>query len=154
MTTSKRRITISLTPSLDRLLQTIASAGGASQSGLVVEILESAEPTLQRMAEGFQRIRQATDADRARMREVLDVAIGVVEPMAVELAAGLNRAIERAIEAPAGSRVSAARPESAGAASAGVSPPLGNTGGRSARKTTMAKGKVRAVAVSPVKSAV
>lgn len=146
--TKPRRITISLTPALDAHLAAIAGAGGGSQSGLVIEILEAAEPTLGRMAAAFERIREASGAERAKMAAAMDVAQAVLETMAMDVAAGMVRAMERATGTPVATEAGAVPPRGPGVAASDVDPPSTNRGGRSPRKTGANSAKTRAAARS------
>ncbi len=70
MPTSKPRITITLTDHQHALLRRISDAGGQSMSGIVSEFMVVAEPTLERMATAFQRLRQDRESDHQRIIEM------------------------------------------------------------------------------------
>ena len=70
-------------------------------STFVTEMLDSARPTLERMAVTFQKIKRAQDAERARFLESVDDAQSALEPVVMETLGQFDLfmgKIDRAIE--------------------------------------------------------
>jgi uncharacterized protein (DUF1778 family) len=83
MATTKPRITITLTTRQHEVLKSIGAASGQSMSGFVVDILEMALPTLERLAATLQHVRRAHDQDVQRIRDQLEEAQSAFEPIAL-----------------------------------------------------------------------
>ncbi len=83
MPTIKPRITITLTERQHAVLRSLSKSSGQSMSAFVVEFLELALPTLERMAVTMQAISETRAADIARVRDQLDEAQRVFEPLAM-----------------------------------------------------------------------
>lgn len=81
MATTKPRITITLNDKSYAVLKAISECSGQPMSTFVTEMLDSARPTLERMAATFQKIKQAQDAERARFLERVDDAQSAIEPV-------------------------------------------------------------------------
>lgn len=88
MATTKPRITITLTERQHQLLKAIGEGSGYSMSALVVDLVEASEPVLERMAVTFQKLKQASDAQKSHMKKSLDEAQSAFEPL---VTAGLNQ---------------------------------------------------------------
>jgi uncharacterized protein (DUF1778 family) len=84
MATTKPRITVTLTKRQHEVISTIAQMGGGSMSAFIGEMLESALPTLERMAATFQKVKQAQDRERSRIIETMDRAQAALEPVVME----------------------------------------------------------------------
>lgn len=103
MATTKPRITVTLTERQHEVLKVISECGGQSMSSLLGELVEVSLPTFERMANTFQKLRQAQNYERAKMVEAFDQAQSVLEPIASE---ALNQfdlflgKIEQGIAAP------------------------------------------------------
>ena len=82
MSTSRPRITITLTERQHEILRSLSKSSGQSMSAYVVEFLELALPTLERMAVTMQAIASAKETDIQRVRDQLDDAQRVLEPLA------------------------------------------------------------------------
>lgn len=82
MATTRPRITITLTERQHELLRSLGKSSGQSMSAFVVEFLDMALPTLERMAVAMQAISQAKADQIGRIREQLDEAQSVFEPLA------------------------------------------------------------------------
>lgn len=82
MATTKPRITITLTERQHEILRSLSGSSGQSMSSYVVEFLDMALPTLERMAVAMQAISQSKDAQIGRIRKQLDEAQAVLEPLA------------------------------------------------------------------------
>lgn len=84
MATTKPRITVTLTKRQHEVISSIAQMGGGSMSAFIGEMLESALPTLERMAATFQKVKQAQDRERSRIIESMDRAQTALEPVVME----------------------------------------------------------------------
>ena len=82
MATTNPRITITLTERQHEILRSLSSSSGQSMSSYVVEFLDMALPTLERMAVAMQAISQSKEAQIGRIRKQLDEAQAVFEPLA------------------------------------------------------------------------
>lgn len=71
MPTSKPRITVTLTEDQHAILRRISDAGGRSMSGVISEFMVVAQPTLERMADAFQQLKQDRDADHQFVADML-----------------------------------------------------------------------------------
>lgn len=85
MATNKPRITVTLTDNQYRLLKALSEYGNQSMSSYVSEFLTIAEPTLERMAATFQRIKEANDQRRKQILDQLEEAQAVFEPLAMSV---------------------------------------------------------------------
>lgn len=88
MATTKPRITITLSDRQYQLIKAITESSGHSMSGMIVDLLESAEPILEKMAVTFQKMKQATDLQRSHLAKSMDEAQAALEPLAL---AGLDQ---------------------------------------------------------------
>ena len=84
MATTKPRITITLNDKSYAVLKAISECSGQPMSTFVTEMLDSARPTLERMATTFQKIKRAQDAERARFLENMDDAQAAIEPFVMQ----------------------------------------------------------------------
>ena len=84
MATTKPRITVTLTERQHEVIKTIAGIGGGSMSAFISEMLESALPTLERMAATFQKVKQAQDQEKGRFLASMDRAQAALEPVVME----------------------------------------------------------------------
>lgn len=84
MATTKPRITITLNRRCYDILKSISDCSGKPMSGFVSEMMESASPTLERMAATFQKIKTAQDVERSRFLETIDEAQAAIEPVVME----------------------------------------------------------------------
>lgn len=84
MATTKPRITITLNDKSYAVLKAISECSGQPMSTFVTEMLDSARPTLERMAVTFQKIKRAQDAERARFLENIDEAQASIEPVVMQ----------------------------------------------------------------------
>lgn len=82
MPTTKPRITITLTERQHEVLRSLSASSGQSMSAYVVEFLEMALPTLERMAVAMQAISNSKGAQLGQIRDQLDQAQAVFEPLA------------------------------------------------------------------------
>lgn len=82
MATTKPRITITITERQHEVLRSLSSSSGQSMSAYVVEFLEMALPTLERMAVAMQAISNSKAAQIGQIRDQLDQAQSVFEPLA------------------------------------------------------------------------
>lgn len=90
MSTSKPRITITLTHRQHELLRAISESSGQSMSSFVSELLETAEPVFERMAATFQRLKQQQDQQREQIKANLEAAQASLEPLAAGVLAQLD----------------------------------------------------------------
>ena len=82
MATTKPRITVTLTPRQHEVMKIISDCGGQSMSSLLGELIEVSLPTFERMANTFQKLKDARTQERARMVEAFDEAQSALEPIA------------------------------------------------------------------------
>lgn len=122
MATTKPRITITLNDKSYAVLKAISECSGQPMSTFVTEMLDSARPTLERMAATFQKIKRAQDAERAWFLESVDDAQAALEPVVMETLGQFDLfmgKIDRAVEGRgAGSTCEAGAPASLPSASA------------------------------------
>jgi hypothetical protein len=83
MATTRPRITITLTDRQHAVLRSLSSSGGQSMSSYVVEFLELALPTLERVAATLQALASARETDIQRVRGQIEEAQRVFEPLAM-----------------------------------------------------------------------
>lgn len=101
MATAKPRITVTLDQHTYDVLKVITDCGGQPMSAFVSEMLDSARPTLERMAATFQKIKQAQDAERSRFLESVDEAQAALEPVVMHTLGQFDLflgAVEKAVE--------------------------------------------------------
>ena len=126
MATTKPRITITLNDNSYAVLKAISECSGKPMSTFVTEMLDSARPTLERMATTFQKIKRAQDAERARFLENMDDAQAAIEPVVMHTLGQFDLflgRIEQAAEGMGG-RGSCGAAAPAPLPSAGAAPPL------------------------------
>jgi predicted DNA-binding protein len=123
MPTSKPRITVTLSERQHAVLRSLSKNSGQSMSAYIAEFLELALPTLERMAATMQALAQSRDGDMQRVREQLDEAQRVFEPVAMAAVAQADMFLER-VQLAAGAGGAGAT----NAAAAGTSPPPTNRG--------------------------
>lgn len=107
MATTKPRITITLNPRTYEVLKAIGELGGQPMSGFVSEMLDSALPTLERMAVTFQKVKQAHNLERAKFLETIDDAQAVIEPVVMEALGQFDLFMNNIDEAVEGRQTSA-----------------------------------------------
>jgi len=117
MATTKPRITVTLTERQHEVISAIAKLGGGTMSGFIGEMLESALPTLERMAATFQKVKEAQDQERGRFLASMDRAQAALEPVVMEAVGQFDLflgQIERAADgADDGSEATPAAPSAA-----------------------------------------
>lgn len=84
MATTKPRITITLNDKSYAVLKAISDCSGQPMSTFVTEMLDSARPTLERMAATFQKIKRAQDEERGRFLKKVDDAQAAIEPVVMQ----------------------------------------------------------------------
>ena len=84
MATTKPRITITLNQRTYEVIKAIGELGGQPMSAFVSEMLDSALPTLERMAATFQAVKTAQTAERGKFLSSLDRAQAALEPAVME----------------------------------------------------------------------
>ena len=150
MATTKPRITVTLTERQHEVLKIISDTGGQSMSALLGELVEVSLPTFERMANTFQKLRQAQTIERAKMIEVFDQAQAALEPIALAAVDQFDLfcgRLEGAAEgAPDGSEATPAAPRAAPAA------PSTNRGATLSEGTGGKAGPARVSKVSEKKS--
>lgn len=102
MPTTKPRITVTLTERQHEVLRSLSSSSGQSMSAYIVGFLDMALPTLERMASTMQALANASKADILRVRDQLDEAQRVFEPMAMAVVAQSDMFLGRVEQAAAG----------------------------------------------------
>lgn len=103
MATTKPRITITLNDKSYAVLKAISDCSGQPMSTFVAEMLDSARPTLERMAATFQTIKRAQDAERSRFLEKVDEAQAAIEPVVMQTLGQFDLflgRIEQAVDRP------------------------------------------------------
>jgi predicted DNA-binding protein len=100
------------------VLRSLSKNSGQSMSAYIAELLELVLPTLERMAATMQALAQSRDGEMQRVREQLDEAQRVFEPLAMAVVSQADMFMER-IERAAGAGAGPA---------AGISPPPTNRG--------------------------
>lgn len=126
MATTKPRITITLNDQTYAVLRAISECGGQPMSTFVAEMLDSARPTLERMAATFQKIKAAQDAERARFLENIDEAQAAIEPVVMEAMGQFDLflgRIDKAVDGIGDRDACGAGALAASTAAAGKSPP-------------------------------
>ena len=126
MATKNPRITITLTDKTYALLKAISGCTSQPMSTFVTEMLETASPTLERMAVTFQKIKQAQEIERSRFMETLDDAQAAIEPVVMQTLGQFDLflgKIERAADVPASVPTRKRGPEGGAAAAPASSPP-------------------------------
>lgn len=94
MPTSNPRVNVTLPPSLDALVGQLAKLQRASKSQVLRELLEAAEPALQRAVMLMQAASQATEAMKGQIRRSLDAAIPQAESALDAHLADMERATQ------------------------------------------------------------
>lgn len=124
MPTTKPRITVTLTERQHQVLRSLSICSGQSMSAYIVEFLDLALPTLERMAATLQAVSNARESDLQRVRDQLDEAQRVFEPMAMEVVSQADLFLGRVERAATDSDGRSP----AGAGGAGSSSPRTNRG--------------------------
>jgi predicted DNA-binding protein len=101
MPTIKPRITVTLSERQHAVLRSLSKNSGQSMSAYIAELLELVLPTLERMAATMQALAQSRDGEMQRVREQLDEAQRVFEPLAMAAVSQADMFMER-IERAAG----------------------------------------------------
>lgn len=122
MATSNPRITITLTKRQHEILRSLSDFGGKPMSSFVVELLELSLPTLERLAATMQAVSKARQTEVERIREQIDEAQRVFEPMAMAVVAQSDMFLATIEQAAVGGSVDA-RARTAPPAAAPLSPP-------------------------------
>ena len=130
MATTKSRITITLNDKSYAVLKAISECSGQPMSTFVTEMLDSARPTLERMATTFQKIKRAQDAERVRFLENMDDAQAAIEPVVMQTLGQFDLFLGRIEQAAEGrgAGVGRLRPAPAPLPSAGAASPPTNRG--------------------------
>lgn len=79
------RITITLSDQQHQLFQAVSKYSGKPMSTIITELLDAANPVLQRMATVFQRIHEQQQQERARITNELQQAQDSLEPIAAQM---------------------------------------------------------------------
>lgn len=90
MPTAKPRITVTLKDSQHKLLSALSELQGQSMSSIVVELLESCEPVLERLAVILKSAKEAPKITKEELRKNLDSAEAALLPMAAEMMGQLD----------------------------------------------------------------
>lgn len=113
MSTSKPRITVTLTDRQHEVLRSISVSSGQSMSSLLGEVIETTLPVFERMAVTFQHIKRAREEERAKIAKTLDEAQDAFEPIAASLVGQFDMFMGRL---ESGIASTAAEPRGAGGA--------------------------------------
>jgi predicted DNA-binding protein len=95
MPTIKPRITVTLSERQHAVLRSLSKSSGQSMSAYIAELMELVLPTLERMAATMQALAQTRDGEMQRVREQLDEAQRVFEPVAMAAVAQADMVMER-----------------------------------------------------------
>jgi len=110
MPTNKPRITITLSDRQHRLLENMAEVQGVSMSSIVVELLETAEPVLERVLEMLEAAKKAPQAALKELKRSLDLAESQVGRLQSEAFGQLDLLVATAEGSPLpGARTDGAR---------------------------------------------
>lgn len=143
MPTLNPRINVTLPPSLDALVARMATHQRVSKSQVLRELLEAAEPALQRAVTLMDAARAASTEARAGLARRLDKGIDDAEDTMAVLLSRLDRAqadLVSQAEAVQGRRPARRKAQRAAPAVAANDPPTSNRGVRSPKRAT-ARGK-------------
>jgi uncharacterized protein (DUF1778 family) len=144
MPTEKPRITITLSEHQHELLNAMAKAQKVSMSSIVVELLDTAVPVLERVMELITAAKNAPQAALEELKRSLDAAEGDLIGMQKEAMGQLELLVK---EASGGGSARRRAPAAPGAAVRKTTrPPTTNRGVRIPQKTTKSK------AISPMKT--
>lgn len=102
MATTKPRITLSLDPQLYQVLRLISGAGGQSMSGIISELLETALPTLEKMAETMLYLQRAKGVQREAVLKAMGEAEAVLAPLVQQAGASYDLFTSRVESAASG----------------------------------------------------
>lgn len=81
MATTKPRITITISHRQHEILQAMSAATGQSMSSHVTELLDTAEPVLERIAATMTKVRQLSIQRKASVAAALDDAQTAIDPL-------------------------------------------------------------------------
>jgi hypothetical protein len=81
MATRNPRLSVLLTPRQHQVITSMSRDSGQSMSKIIQELIEPSMPVLERLAATFQHLRQAKDADRARVVKAAEDTQDVLEPI-------------------------------------------------------------------------
>lgn len=138
MPTERPRLTITLTPEVDRALNDFARLTGQSKSSFIVDLLTGAVPQLHKMAVFIQQ----AEAMKADAKKAAFVRMSSYSDAIVQQASSVIRNADLFLESampPAGTAcgkraVASAQAGPAGAGASDVRPPHPNRGGRQGEK--------------------
>lgn len=91
MPTANPRINVTLSPSLDALVGRLAVAQRVSKAHVLRELLEAAEPALQRTVALMEAAFQAADKSRDELRAKLDAVLDVAEASVAQVVEQMDR---------------------------------------------------------------
>lgn len=81
MATSKPRITITLEPHRHELLRRLAAHQGVSMSSIVVDLLETVAPVLERVCVAIESAKKAQDSVRVNLVRMAEESEQAVQPL-------------------------------------------------------------------------
>ena len=150
MPTIKPRITVTLKEHTHAVLKTISESSGQPISTFIAEMLDSAIPTLERMAVTFKTIKAAQEAERSRFLNSVDSAQAALEPVVAQTLGQFDLFLG-AIETAVAGRGDPARGEGLHAA-ADLAPPTnrGDTPTRAKQRKPSAGKALKAVGARAV----
>ena len=137
MPTVNPRVQVTLSPSLDALVRRMALYTRSSKSQVLRELLEAAEPALQRAATLMEAASKAAGEAKERLARSLEKAQDLAEDHAAMHLARLDRMTDDLVSQA--EAIKARRPARVGsptapASTAGRNPPASNRGVKSAQK--------------------
>jgi uncharacterized membrane protein YccC len=137
MPTAKPRITITLSDDQHRLLSTLGELQGESMSSIVVDLLESVRPPLERLVQVLQAAKDAPENVRKELKKSAEIAEAEHMPLVTSMVGQLDLMLQMV----AGSQVRASEPGRPAAKLAPVAkaprPPATNRGVRIPLKSSI-----------------
>lgn len=151
MPTAKPRITITLSEHQHHVLYKLSELQGESMSAIVVDLLDTALPVLERVGSVLQAAKDAPASAKERLRESLDIAEAGMLP----IASGLINQLDLLSEVAGGgaSGTAAPPPATSKPAAKKAKPPSTNRGVRNPQKPTSKSSKSPSKSVTSKKSA-
>ena len=144
MATAKPRITVTLNDKSYAVLKAISDCSGQPMSTFISEMLDSARPTLERMATTFQKIKNAQVAERSRFLETIDEAQSAIEPVVMETLGQFDLFLGKIETAVEGGQTVAAKRLPLPSSTADSSPPT-NRGDTPLRKKQLQASSTKAL---------
>jgi hypothetical protein len=94
MSTTKPRITVTLTEHQHEVLKAVCAASGQSMSAFLGELVELSMPTFEKMAQAFGKLRDVQRFEKERLAQALERSHGEVEGLARQAMGEFGRMID------------------------------------------------------------